>query len=152
MISVRYWVPEAHCISLPTNIYVGAEIKSVGAFFTKIKFTFLKSVWKDLIPHSPYLKKKSFHLLEGAMNTVLFENLKIKNTRNRSIFRKRKQFLYKQVLDFFTALSRSYATRRNYEILSKSLVSNTYSYPISTPNPQLPSADTHKEPQTNELP
>jgi hypothetical protein len=42
-----------------------------------------------LIHHSSYLKKKSFHLLEGTMNTrqaVLFENLKAKNARNRSIF------------------------------------------------------------------
>jgi hypothetical protein len=40
----------------------------LDAFFTKIKFTFLKL----LIPHSQYLKKKSVHLLEGTMNT--FEN------------------------------------------------------------------------------
>jgi hypothetical protein len=34
-VKIRYRVPEAHCISLPvpTNTDVGADIKSVGAFF-----------------------------------------------------------------------------------------------------------------------
>ncbi len=42
----------------------------LGAIFTKVICTFLKSVRKEgfLIPHSTYSKKKSFHLLEGTMN------------------------------------------------------------------------------------
>ncbi len=59
------------------------------ALFTKIKFTILKSVpvGKDgffKISHSPFLRKKSFHLLEETMNMVLFENLKVKNRRRTS--------------------------------------------------------------------
>ncbi len=58
--------------------------------------TYLLKQIHILIPHSPYLKKKSFHPFEGTMHTVLFENLKVKNARNRSVFWKTvfsKQFL-----------------------------------------------------------
>jgi hypothetical protein len=42
----------------------------LGALFTKVICTFLKSVRKDgfFDAHSTYSKKKSFHLLEGTMN------------------------------------------------------------------------------------
>jgi hypothetical protein len=70
----------------------------LGALFTKIKFTFLKSVWKDGFFDTPFaiLEGKTFHLRERTMK--LFENLKVKYARNQSIFRK--TFFYKQVLYF----------------------------------------------------
>ncbi len=42
----------------------------LGTLFTKVIYTFLKSIRKDgfLMPHSTYSKKKSFHLLEWTMN------------------------------------------------------------------------------------
>jgi hypothetical protein len=72
-----------------------------------------------LIPHSPYLKKKSFLLVEGTMNTFWkLKNLKCKKPLN--IFEKM-FFFYKNVLDFIT-LSNIFATHRKYEILSTALV------------------------------
>ncbi len=49
----------------------------LGALFTKIKFTFLKSVEKRIfLPHSPFLKKKFSFL------SILFENFMVKNARD----------------------------------------------------------------------
>jgi hypothetical protein len=60
----------------------------LGALFTKIKFTFLKAIWKDRFFNTPFaiFEEKHFYLLEGTMHT--FGELKGKNARNRSIFRK----------------------------------------------------------------
>ncbi len=71
-------VPEKNALYLatvPVNIDVGADIECVWAFFTKIKFTFLKSVWKDSFFDIPFvvLKKKLFHLLEGAWIRYFWE-------------------------------------------------------------------------------
>jgi hypothetical protein len=48
----------------------------LGALFTKVICTFLKSVRKDEFFDVPFdlFKEKSFHLLEGTMN--LFEEIK----------------------------------------------------------------------------
>jgi hypothetical protein len=53
----------------------------LGALFTKIKFTFLKSIWIDgffwfLTPHSPYLKEKVFISENGQWNFLRMQKCK----------------------------------------------------------------------------
>ncbi len=97
----------------------------VCALFTKIKFTVLKSVWKGRIFRYPIChlwRKFFFHLLEGTANTVLLKRLNMQETA---------QYFSKWFLEnrssIFTAFKKFYARRRNYEILSKSLVPNLQS-------------------------
>ncbi len=67
----------------------------LGALFTQVICTFLKSVQKDgfFMPHSTYSKKKMFHLFRD--NELFWE---LKKGRNRSKFRK--TVIYKQILEF----------------------------------------------------
>jgi hypothetical protein len=83
----------------------------LGALFTKVKCTFLKSVRKDGFFDAPFdlFKEKKFSSLRRD-NELFMRTEKAKNGRNRSKF----------------ALPKFYVTHRNYEILSKSLVPTEY--------------------------
>jgi hypothetical protein len=70
------------------------------------------------MPHSTYSKKKSFHFLEGTMN--LFEELKWSKTGETTQYFEKCFFINRSYI--FIALPKFYATHRNYEILSRSLV------------------------------
>ncbi len=93
----------------------------LGALFTKVICTFLKSVRKDgfFDAHSTYSKKKIFISLKGQWTFLRAE--KGQKWKNRSKFRK--TVFYKQILDFhYGTLPKLYVTHRIYEILSISLV------------------------------
>ncbi len=68
----------------------------LGALFTKVIFTFLKSVRKDGF-FDDLFKEKKFSSLRRD-NELFLELKKVKNGRNRSKFRK--TVFYKQILDF----------------------------------------------------
>jgi hypothetical protein len=71
----------------------------LGALFTKVICTFLKSVQKDGFFDAPFdlFKEKKFSSLRRD-NELFWELKKVKNGRNRSKFRK--TVFYKQILDF----------------------------------------------------
>ena len=71
----------------------------LGALFTKVLCTFLKSVRKDGFFDAPFdlFKEKKFSSLRRD-NELFWELKKVKNGRNRSKFRK--TVFYKQILDF----------------------------------------------------
>ena len=79
----------------------------MGALFTKVICTFLKSVQKDGYFDAPFdlFQGKKFSSLRRD-NELFMRTEKAKNGRNRSKF----------------ALPKFYVTHRNYEIFSKSLV------------------------------
>jgi hypothetical protein len=93
--------------------------------FAKVSIcTFLKSVYKDGLFYTPFelFKEKSFHFLEVTIN--LFRNLKgKKNGRNCWIS---KNIFFIKRSKIFIVLLKCYATHRNYEILSISLVPTVY--------------------------
>jgi hypothetical protein len=70
----------------------------LGALFTKVIWTFLKSVWKDGFFDTPFdlNKEKKFSSLRRD-NELFWELKKVKNGSNHSIFRK--MVFYKQVLE-----------------------------------------------------
>jgi hypothetical protein len=57
----------------------------LGALFTKVKFTFLKSAQKDSIFHTQFglFGDKNVYLTEA-----IFENFKVKDNRKRSKYHK----------------------------------------------------------------
>ncbi len=71
----------------------------MGALFTKVICTFLKSVQKYGFFDAPFdlFKEKKFSSLRRE-NELFWELKKVKNGRNRSNFRK--TVFYKQILDF----------------------------------------------------
>jgi len=79
----------------------------LGALFTKVICTFLKSVRKDgFFDASTYSKKKSFHLLEGTMN--IFEELKRSKMEETAQYFEKRYFINRSQL--FIALPKVYAT------------------------------------------
>ncbi len=55
MMKIRYRIPEAHCISLPTKTDGGADIKSAGAFFYQDQI-YIFEIRKDSFFDTTYVR------------------------------------------------------------------------------------------------